>query len=140
MKFFSFMVVAALSFSVVACDPAKAPVVGNAGNMAAIHNADNSVEFVPQPEVTESAVTDKMMFAAETLYNVPAHAYVAADSRKQLSAETKAKVKPILTQLYSALKAARTAYALNNAVDFRKAFDTLTNLSAKANDLLPKSK
>lgn len=54
-------------------------------------------------------IDEKVVYAAEALYNMPAHAYVTALEANQLSPTTKALVKPKLIQLYSLLKTIRAA-------------------------------
>lgn len=55
-------------------------------------------------------IDEKVVYAANVLYNIPAQAYVSANNRGQLSAELKARLKPMLVNLYGytqTIKAAR---------------------------------
>lgn len=53
---------------------------------------------------------ERALYVAETAYNVPAHAYVAANGTGKLPAGVKAAVKPLLQESYRLLKLAREAY------------------------------
>lgn len=44
-------------------------------------------------------VDEKVVFAAETIYNIPAHAYKTANENGKLAPELKAKLKPLLIEL-----------------------------------------
>lgn len=84
-----------------------------------------------------TGVDEQLLFAAETAYNVPAHAYVTADAAGQLSPAIKARVRPILIQAYARLQDARRLYALGNASDFSTAAREAIGLANSAKALLP---
>ncbi len=85
-----------------------------------------------------AAVDDKLLYAAEAAYNVPAFAYVKADSRDQLSPALKAQIKPKMQALGELLDKARSAHALGNATLFNANFDQLKSLAAEISAMLPK--
>ena len=96
--------------------------------------------FSPATVANLTVIDEKALYAAEALYNVPAHAYVAADSNGTLPVGVKAALKPVLVQAYAALKVARAAYAAGNATGFADAVDKLSRLSGEAKALLPGAK
>ncbi len=85
-------------------------------------------------------IDEKLLVAAETAYNVPAHAYVTADGNKQLSPALKARVKPLLQSAYRALKLARASYAVGDASGFNRQFAALKSFANQAKALLPAAK
>ncbi|CAB4131759.1 hypothetical protein UFOVP131_30 [uncultured Caudovirales phage] len=154
MKLFHILAVAALSLGVVACDPATTPPPVSNGSAPAPGNGSGPPYTLPMPSDGSEAVPEtvsgnsvanatiadeKAMYAAEALYNAPAYAYVAADTKGQLTADTKAKVKPLLVKSYAALKTARAAYAVGNSSDFFAAFENVKKLTGEAKALLPKA-
>lgn len=84
-----------------------------------------------------SVVTSKAMYGVEALYNVPAHAYVTADSRDQISPSLKATLKPKLQFLGTLLDKAREAKRIGNAVLFNSIRDQMKPLSAELSSLIP---
>jgi len=82
-------------------------------------------------------VDEKALYGAEAAYNVPANAYVTLDANGKLSAETKAKVKPLLIGAYDALKVARSAYSLGDVCSFTGAVNSVRNLTNSAKAILP---
>jgi hypothetical protein len=85
-----------------------------------------------------TVVDEQTLHAAETAYNVPAHAYVTLDEAKQLPASVKATVKPLLEKAYAYLKLARTAYAAGDVCGLNGYAKAAEDLSEKAKALLPK--
>ena len=92
----------------------------------------------PASALQATAIDEKALYAAEALYNVPAQAYVVADTNGQLSPELKATLKPMLTDAYKVLVAARAAYTAGNATGFASQVEALKNLSAAIVKLVPK--
>lgn len=115
---FIFASVLALS----ACNPSSIPV-NNTGSSV--------VETVC--EVSQTA-----MYAVEAAYNAPATAYVDADSKGLLSAELKARVKPILVEANDYRLKARTAYGIKDASGFCSAAEASKRASSYAESFLPK--
>jgi hypothetical protein len=101
-----------------------------------------SIVPLPAPAVITASTTidDKLMYSAEALYNVPAQAYVAADSRQLMSASLKATVKPKMLKLRSLLLDARKAYAASNATSFKAAYDAMKSLRDEVHPLIPATK
>jgi hypothetical protein len=81
---------------------------------------------------------EKALFAAETAYNVPAHAYVTADATGKLPASVKAQVRPLLIQAYDGLKLARAAYAAADGCSLNSYSNLVVSLGDRAKALLPK--
>lgn len=74
-----------------------------------------TVSCAPVPSVSgqctsQTVVDDKVAYAAEALYNVPAQAYVTANKNGTLPADIKAKAKPILLEMYKKLLLVRSAH------------------------------
>lgn len=82
---------------------------------------------------------ERLLYAAEAAYNVPAHAYVTADSRGQLPPALKARIRPLLIDAYARLQDARRLYNLGNAQNFRDAANAAIGLANSARDLMPAS-
>lgn len=94
-------------------------------------------EQVPNDSIADvTSIDEQLMFAAEAFYNVPAHAYVVTDGRNQLTPETKAKLKPILTDLYGYLLVTRNAYNVGNAATFTASYKAMEKLSLSAKNIL----
>jgi hypothetical protein len=99
----------------------------------------NSTEPAPSapPQASNASVMDeRALWAAEALYNVPAQAYVAADSRGALPVSVKTVAKAKLTQLYMALTVARTAYAAGNSKGFLEAVSNMKRLKSEVDVVL----
>lgn len=117
------MMAAALSLPIAACSGCSttqvlenAPVIGNICS------------------ATEGTLVDeKVVLSAEILYNVPAHAYVTALNKNQLTPEIKAIVKPKLVTLHALLRSVRAAKGSVNCD-----FNAMKQLSAEVRALLPK--
>lgn len=92
----------------------------------------------PKYCATQVVMDDKGMVALETLYNIPAHAYVTADKKGQLSASVKATLKPLLVSMYEKLKVARAAKSAADALSFSCAAASLNADHKAAVNLLPK--
>lgn len=92
----------------------------------------------PATALQATALDERALYAAEALYNVPAQAYVVADTNGQLSPQVKATLKPMLQDAYRVLLATRAAYAAGNATDFASQVASLRNLSGAIVSLIPK--
>ncbi len=115
----------AAMLAVAACAQTPAPV-------------SNATE--PAPSAAQASVSpvadEQALWAAEALYNVPAQAYVAADSRGVLPASVKSVVKPKLVRLYSLLKVARSAYTARNSKGFFEAVSNMKLLKSEVDVML----
>lgn len=92
----------------------------------------------PPNSASLAVLDDKLLYAAEAAYNVPAFAYVEADSRNQIPDALKAQIKPKLQKLGVLLDKARAAHKLGNAVAFNASFDELKKLGGEITAALPK--
>lgn len=82
-------------------------------------NSTPSLNVCADGGVASSTLIDEKAYAgALILYNVPAQAYVSLDQRGRLSADVKAKAKPILIKMYDTLLLVRQAYIAGNTSDF----------------------
>ena len=93
-------------------------------------------ERFPQA-ATVSAAADKAIYTAEALYNVPAQAYVVADSRNQIPDGVKASIKPKLVSLYDLLKKARAAKAVGDSINLDLIVAAMRPLSNEVQALIP---
>lgn len=94
-----------------------------------LSSACATVPTSPMVCSSTTVVDNKVAYAAEALYNVPANAYMAANESGKLTPELKAKVKPILQQMYKYLLLVRTAKD-------SCAYDNLLSLSTQVKTLL----
>lgn len=95
------------------------------------------VAICPDGGVISNTVMDEKAYAAALIaYNVPAQAYKTANERGQLSPELKAKVRPLLIQMYDALKVLKSALAAGNTSDFQCQLGALYRASSDAKLLL----
>lgn len=97
----------------------------------------SSVSVCPDGGVASSILMDEKAYAsALILYNVPAHAYKAANERGQLSPEVRAIVRPILIKMYDGLKVLRGALDAGNTSSFQCQFAALSRASVEAKSVL----
>lgn len=82
---------------------------------------------------------EKVLFAAETAYNIPANAYVTFDATGKLPSDIKAKIRPLLIQAYNGLKLARAAYNAGDTCSLNSYANLVKTLGNQAQSLLPKS-
>lgn len=54
-------------------------------------------------------IDEKTLYAAEALYNVPAHAYVTADRNGHITPALRTQIRPKLITMYQLLKSMRAA-------------------------------
>lgn len=128
-----FAVIAAVGL--VACSPQASDPNYNVNATSAVENT-----ISPQADcglASDTVLDEKALFAAETAYNVPAHAYVTFDSKGQLPPELKAKVRPILISAYTYLKLARKAYNAGDGCSLKNYTDLAKGLGDQAKGLLP---
>lgn len=82
-----------------------------------------------QPLGDQVTFDEKGMYAAEALYNVPAQAYVSADTRNIAGwASIKPVVRPLLIQARALLLTVREAYRLGDERSFRDRVARLQSL------------
>ena len=78
-------------------------------------------------------IDEKVLYAANALYNVPAHAYVTANRNGKLSPELKAALKPKLLTMYRLLQAVKAAKGTVNCD-----YNSMKALHAEVTALLPR--
>ncbi len=81
----------------------------------------------------QTLIDEKVVYAANVLYNIPAQAYVSAVDRKQLNAATRAEIKPMLTKLYGYTQTIKAAQGTVNCD-----FSSMKKLHADVIALIPK--
>lgn len=86
---------------------------------------------------SNTLVDEKLLFAAETGYNIPADAYVRAIPIAATKA-ARAKAQPLLVEAYRYLKLARTAYAAGDGCSLKLYSDAAKAFGDRAKALLPK--
>lgn len=92
----------------------------------------------PDCGITANTLADeKALYAAESVYNVAATAYLSFDETGLADPKVKARAQAALVQSYAALKVARDAYAIGRTCDFYTAVAKATNLANQAKSLLP---
>lgn len=79
-------------------------------------------------------IDEKVVYAAEVIYNIPAQAYVSADKNGKLKPELKAKLKPLLIKL-NGLRLAVSAAKGSVNCDFTQ----MKELQVQIIQLLPRS-
>ena len=110
----------ALALALPACSANQllqaAPVIGNVCTVA-----------------NGTLIDEKVVYAAEVIYNIPAQAYVSADKNHKLTPELKAKLKPLLIKLNTLRKAVSAAQGSVNC-DFAQ----MKELQVQIIQLLPR--
>jgi hypothetical protein len=95
-------------------------------------------QVISTPVCTFTLADQKAMYAAEASYNIPAQAYLSANSRGLINADLKATLKPKLQTAYQWLKGARAAYKICNRdslMDYQRA---LATFEAEIQPLIPR--
>ncbi len=92
----------------------------------------------PVPLGDFTILDDKAMFAAETVFNIPAQAYVSANSRGLIPAPLKATLKPLMVSAGELLKLCRSAYKVGDLKSFNERYRALLALKDQALKLMPK--
>ena len=98
-----------------------------------------AINLATNPVCAGYTADEKAWYAAEAAYNVPAQAYVAANSHGLLTPALKAVLKPKLQAAYQALKAARAAYLACDAAGLHDKIVALEALKAEIMPLIPKA-
>lgn len=129
MKNYAIMLAACIGLLVGACASTSGPPI------QVVQNATP----VPSGKTPISAAAQKALYAAEAAYNVPAQAYVTLNRSGALSADLKAKTKPLLQQAYQGLKLARQAAAAGDTVGTMFQIEEVNRLASAAAALLPKT-
>lgn len=130
-------VIAALaSLSLAACQPAE-PVNNTKGPEVALSPTPGQL---PCGLADGTVVDEKLLYGAETAYNVPAHAYVTLDANGKLTPELKAQVRPLMIEAYRYLGLARAAYKGGNVCELNTAVAAAKDFANRAKALLPSSK
>ena len=80
---------------------------------------------------------EKTAYAAEVLYNIPAQAYVSADTRGLITPAMRAVLRPKLIYLASLLDAVRAAYKIGDATSFKARYRELKALKEQVTPLIP---
>ena len=99
----------------------------------------SAINLATNPVCTGYTADEKAWYAAEAAYNVPAQAYLAANSHGLLTPALKATLKPKLQTAYLVVKAARTAYLACDAASLHDKITTLLQLKAEVLALVPKA-
>ena len=132
------ILVAIAALGLAACSPQASDPNYNVNNTGAI--VENTVATGDDCGIASNTLADeKVLFIAETAYNVPAHAYVTFDAKGQISPELKAKVRPLLISSYTYLKLARTAYNAGDGCSLKNYVDLAKAAGDQAKELLPKT-
>lgn len=80
---------------------------------------------------------EKAAYAAEVLYNIPAQAYVSADTRGLITPALRATIRPKLIYMASLLDAVRSAYRVGDATSFAARYRELESLKRQVTPLIP---
>jgi hypothetical protein len=100
--------------------------------------AGNAGVYVSTPPCSFTLADQKAMYAAEAAYNIPASAYLSANSRGLIKPELKVTLKAKLATMYDYLKGARAAYKICNRdslMDYKRAIETY---EAEISPLIPR--
>lgn len=122
------MLAAFACLALAACQPSPASLNSNSEHVAT--NSDGGA-------TSGTLVDERALYAAESAYNVAAHAYVTLDANGQLSPALKAQARPLMADAYAALLAARTAYRAGDAGTFSAKVSAVMDLAARVRALLP---
>lgn len=104
---------------------------------ATIHNVDQAVALANQNVGDFTIADEKGWYYAEALYNVPAQAYLSANSRGLLHDPLKSQLKHSLQTLNGLRGDVYQAYKTGNAVTFREKIIQLKALSDQIRTLIP---
>lgn len=109
------------------------------GGCQTLRTADQAVALANQNVGDFTILDEKSWYYAEALYNVPAQAYLSANSRfanEPRWVAIKAVVKPKLQQLNALRQAVYQAYKTGNAVEFRDKIAQMKLLSDQVRTLI----
>lgn len=97
-----------------------------------------STATTSQPLGDRITMDERGMYAVEALYNVPAQAYVTADTRQVAGwARIKPTVRPLLIEARQVLLAVREAYRLGDETSFQARAARLRSLRERIMALIP---
>lgn len=130
MKRLRIAVAAALMLSVPGC--------AGFSNLVGNNLPGRAGEIVAAPLGDKTLRDEQAYYAVSAAYNVPAHAYRAANERRMLSPSLKNFLKPKLIYMYDLLKAARAAYQFGDAAGFAAKKAALFKLRDEITPLIPK--
>lgn len=102
-----------------------------------IHTADQAIALANQNVGSYTVLDEKSWYYAEALYNVPASAYLSANSRGLLHDPLKAEIKSRLQGLNALRQAVYQAYKTGNAVAFREKLAQMKVLSDEVRNIIP---
>jgi uncharacterized protein YceK len=109
------------------------------GGCATIHNVDQAVALANQNVGDFTIADEKGWYYAEALYDVPATAYLSANSRGLLQDPLKSQLKAMLHQLNDYRQGVYQAYKTANSVTFREKLQAMKALSDQIRSLVPRS-
>lgn len=107
------------------------------GACQTVHTVDQAVALANQNVGDYTVLDEKSWYYAEALYNVPAQAYLSANSRGLLHDPLKAQLKSGLQKLNLLRQDVYQAYKAGNAVTFRDKITQLKALSDQVRSLIP---
>jgi predicted small secreted protein len=97
-----------------------------------------AVELATTPICQGHTADEKMWYAAEAGYNIPAQAYVSANKHGLLTPSLKATLKPKLQELNRLRLAAKKAYEACDSASLKGKLDAITALRDLVLPLIPK--
>jgi uncharacterized protein YceK len=106
---------------------------------ATIRTATDAVALANQNVGDFTVADEKGWYYAEALYNVPASAYLSANSRGLLHDPLKSQLKGMLQDLNRYRQAAYQAYKTGNAVTFHEKLVQMKALSDQVRNLVPRA-
>lgn len=104
---------------------------------ATLHTAGQAVALANQNVGDYTVLDERSWYYAEALYNVPASAYLSANSRGLLHDPLKAEIKSRLRGLNALRQAVYQAYKTSNAVAFREKLAQMKVLSDEVRNIIP---
>lgn len=107
------------------------------GGCQTLRTVDQAVALANQNVGDFTVLDEKSWYYAEALYNVPARAYLSANSRGLLHDPLKSQLKGLLQQLNGLRQAVYQAYKTGNATEFREKIIQLKQLSDQVRGLIP---
>lgn len=96
-----------------------------------------SIATSSEPLGDRIVMDEKTAYAAEVLYNIPAQAYVSADTRGLITPTLRATIRPKLIYMASLLDAVRAAYRVGDATSFSQRYRELRALKDQVTPLIP---
>lgn len=108
------------------------------GACQTVHTVDQAVALANQNVGDYTVLDEKSWYYAEALYNVPAQAYLSANSHGLLHDPLKAQLKAKLQTMNVLRGAVYQAYKAGNAATFRDKITELKQLSDQVRNLIPR--